>query len=128
VDGSTLRVAAVHMARTVEGANSEASSTGAGLDARPRPTATKAAHLDPASRPAKRSSTSAHKRTSTTRQQAGHMLGHQRHQVHHGRVGHQAAPQSTLAADLPQWIGAVLRHLDDALHYLLRIGGVRLSL
>jgi hypothetical protein len=98
------------------------------LDARPRPTVTKTALLHPAGRPAKRSSTIAHKRSSKTQQQAQHVLGHQRHQVHHGRVGHQAAPHSTLAADLQQRIGAVLRHLDDALHQLLRIVGVRLSL
>jgi cytochrome c peroxidase len=98
----------------------------AGRDARPRPTVTKTktARPDPAGRPAKRSSNIAHKRTSKTRQQAQHVLGHQHHQFHHGRVGHRAAPQSALAEDLQQPIGALLRHLPDALHHLLRMVGV----
>jgi hypothetical protein len=90
--------------------------------------APRARHLDPASRPAKRSSTGAHTRSSTTRQQAGHVRGHQRQQVHHSRGGHPAAAHSTLAADLPQRIGAVLHHLDEALHQLLQLVGVRLFL
>jgi cytochrome c peroxidase len=75
----------------------------------------------------KRSSNIAHKRTSKTRQQAQHVLRHQRHQVHHGRVGQRAAPQSALAKDLHPQIGALLRHSHGALRHLLRIVGVRPS-
>jgi chitodextrinase len=96
----------------------------AGPEARPRPSVTKTARPGPAHQPAKRSSSIAHKSISKPRQQAQHVFGHQRHQPHHGHVGHRAAPQSTLAEGLQQRIGALLRHLHDALRHLLPSVGV----
>jgi hypothetical protein len=121
---ATTLAAATKTGTALPAATATPPTATAGRDARPRPTVTKTARPVPAGRPAKRSSNIAHKRTSKTRQQAQHVRGHQRHQFHHGRVGHRTGEQSALAEVLQQPTGALLRHLHDALRHLLSSVGV----